>query len=50
MFAGLELEIVLIIVIVVNCQSWLDPVVIVAALPTAWRYRLDVVHHRDTGP
>ena len=48
LFVGIALAIVLIyLLIVVNFQSWLDPFVIVSALPTALgRNRLDVVHHR----
>ena len=47
LFVGIALAVVLIyLLIVVNFQSWLDPFVIVSALPTAlgW-HRLDVVHH-----
>ena len=47
LFIGLALAIVLIyLLIVVNFQSWLDPFVIVSALPTALGgHRLDAVHH-----
>ena len=48
LFVGLAFAIVLIyLLIVVNFQSWLDPFVIVMALPTrACRHRLDAVRDR----
>ena len=48
LYFGLAGAIVLIyLVIVVNFQSWLDPFIIVTALPGgARRHRLDAVHDR----
>ena len=48
LYFGLAGAIVLIyLVIVVNFQSWLDPFIIITALPgSARRHRLDAVHHR----
>ena len=48
LYFGLAGAIVLIyLVIVVNFQSWLDPFIIITALPgRARRHRLDAVHHR----
>ena len=49
LYFGLAGAIVLIyLVIVVNFQSWLDPFIIITALPgSAGRHRLDAVHDRD---